>query len=226
MSTAAGDLVLMMLADGRLPVGGHTQSAGLEPAVFGGLAAEDIPELLATRLRTVVAVEAGTAVVARHVAASGLALDGVRQAWAARTPSEVTRAASVMLGRGYLRLMTRLWPDAGATRALAGLAAPAGPPRAVAVGALGSAAGLTPRQVATLVCYDDVQAVCAAALKLCPLDPADATAWLLDAIPMVEDVVARVCFLTEPDGIPAASAPLMEAWQHRHPQQPRRLFSA
>jgi hypothetical protein len=28
----------MLLADGRLPVGGHTQSAGLEPALLGGLA--------------------------------------------------------------------------------------------------------------------------------------------------------------------------------------------
>ena len=60
------EFAAMMLADGRLPVGAHTQSAGLEPALLGGLDPADVPDLVATRLATVVAVEAGTAVVARH----------------------------------------------------------------------------------------------------------------------------------------------------------------
>ncbi|MGA8980958.1 MAG: Urease accessory protein UreF-like protein, partial [Pedococcus sp.] len=71
-----------------------------------------------------------------------------------------------------------------------------------------------------------VQTLCAAALKLCPLDPADATAWLLGAGDAVEGVVAAVAHLTEPGGIPAPAAPLLEQWQHHHPTHPRRLFSA
>ena len=74
--------------------------------------------------------------------------------------------------------------------------------------------------------YDDVQSLCAAALKLCPLDPAETTEWLLHAGPAVEAVVGAVAHLTEPDGIPAPSAPLLEQWMHGHPTHPRRLFSA
>ncbi len=59
----------MLLADARLPTGAHTQSAGLEPAMRHGVSLADVPAYIRTRLRTVVAVEAGAAVVARHLAA-------------------------------------------------------------------------------------------------------------------------------------------------------------
>ena len=66
------EVVALMLADGRLPTGGHTQSAGLEPAVRAGLGADgkqlvDVAAYARDRLRTIVRVEAATAVVARHV---------------------------------------------------------------------------------------------------------------------------------------------------------------
>ena len=38
--------------------------------------------------------------------------------------------------------------------------------------------GLGPASLARLVGYDDVQTVCAAALKLLPLDPVVATGWV------------------------------------------------
>ncbi|WUS95118.1 urease accessory protein UreF [Kribbella sp. NBC_00709] len=64
-----------MLADGRVPTGGHTQSAGLEPAVRAGLGADgkqlsDVAEYARDRLRTVTRVEAAVAVLARHTAIS------------------------------------------------------------------------------------------------------------------------------------------------------------
>ena len=62
------ELMLMLLADARLPTGAHTQSAGLEPAMRHGVSVAEVPELIAARLSTVTAVEAGTAVVARHLA--------------------------------------------------------------------------------------------------------------------------------------------------------------
>jgi len=217
------EFAAMMLADGRLPVGAHTQSAGLEPALLGGLDPAVASDLVRTRLTTVVRVEAGTAVVARHRVLAGLPLEPVEAAWAARTPSEVARAASRTVGRGQRRLTRRLWPGSAACAALLDLEAPC---RAVAVGATAAAAGLDGVRTARLVAYDDVQSLCAAALKLLPLDPAEATEWLLHAGPDVERLVADVAHLTEPDGIPAGSAPLMEAWQHRHGAAPRRLFSA
>lgn len=68
----AAELVMLMLADARLPTGGHTQSAGLEPAVRAGLGAEgkqltDVAGYARARLRTVTRVEAAVAVLARHV---------------------------------------------------------------------------------------------------------------------------------------------------------------
>lgn len=217
------EFAAMLLADGRLPVGGHTQSSGLEPALLGGLAEGDIPALVGTRLRTVARVEAAVAVVARHHVLAGLPLQPVQDAWAARTPSEVSRAAAVAVGRGQRRLTLRLWPQSGAATSLAELRTPARP---VAVGAMAAAAGLDAARTARLVAYDDVQTLCAAALKLCPLDPADATAWLLGTGAAVEGVVVAVAHLTEPGAIPAPAAPLLEQWQHHHPTHPRRLFSA
>ena len=66
------EVVALMLADGRLPTGGHTQSAGLEPAVRAGLGADgkqlaDVAAYARDRLRTVTRVEAAVAVLARHV---------------------------------------------------------------------------------------------------------------------------------------------------------------
>lgn len=66
MSTSP--LLLALLGDARLPSGGHTQSAGLEPALRAGTTSAQVPAYLRARLRTVTRVEAGTAVVARAVA--------------------------------------------------------------------------------------------------------------------------------------------------------------
>ena len=82
------ELILMLLADARLPVAGHTQSAGLEPALRLGLEASEVPPYLAARLASVTRVEAATAVVALHHFRAGLPLepvdDGVGGAYAER----------------------------------------------------------------------------------------------------------------------------------------------
>jgi len=56
----------MLLADGRLPTGAHTQSAGVEPALAHGMRLDQLPDYLRVRLRTVTEVEAAAAVVARQ----------------------------------------------------------------------------------------------------------------------------------------------------------------
>ena len=64
------EVLLMLLADARLPTGAHTQSAGLEPALRGGYGARGRARTyIEARLGTVTAVEAGAAVLARHRAA-------------------------------------------------------------------------------------------------------------------------------------------------------------
>src|SRR5690606_19945833 len=69
-STASGpspDYLRLLLSDGRLPTGAHTQSGGVEPAFAAGMRLEQVPDYLRLRLRTVTEVEAATSVVARHL---------------------------------------------------------------------------------------------------------------------------------------------------------------
>ncbi|HET7476278.1 MAG TPA: urease accessory UreF family protein [Dermatophilaceae bacterium] len=219
------DLALMLLADARLPAGAHTQSAGLEPALTAGMAPGDIPAYLVVRLRTVATVDAGTAVCALRVlrGQSPHPLAAVLAHWAARTPSQVQRQASVTLGRGALRLLRSLFPDHPATLAMALVDQPSRP---LVLAGLAAALDLTGEQLAALVGYDEVQSVCSAALKLAPLDPVQTVRWALAARPEVEDLVCRVAGTVDPADIPAPAAPLAEAWAHAHSRLTRRLFSA
>lgn len=215
------DLLLALLADARLPVGGHTQSGGLEPAMtHGQLRATDVPEFLRGRLATVVSVEAGTAVVARHHVLTGRDLDPVVLAWAARTPGAALRQVSRTLGRGYLRLAGRLWPDPVWAQFARD------PPRPLVLGAVAAVAGLDAERLVRLCGHEDVATVTAAALKLDPTDPLETTRWSLQAHPLVEELVTRCADLTDPDSIPAGSAPLVEQFSVLHDRTKQRLFHA
>lgn len=236
-TTVSQELLLALLADARLPTGGHTQSAGLEPAMRAGLRADDVPAYVVARLRTVTATEAGAAVVARRavvdaagVPAAVAGLRAVRRAWAARTPSPALREAAERLGRGYVRLVERLWGDHPGVAALAAVARDGGARRGVArllaLGVAAACAGLDAVQLARLVGYDDVQTVVAASLKLAPLDPAVTTGWVLAAAPEVDRLAHEVAGLRAPDEIPSGSAPLVEAWAQAHATATERLFSA
>ena len=249
------ELMLALLADARLPTGGHTQSAGLEPALRAGMPAASVPDYVRARLATVTRTEAATAVVARHVAlAAGPVPDGDASAvaraladtwvaWAARTPSPALRETSQRLGRGYLRLLRRLWEGHPAVVALdeaaVAVAARHGdpvpsvrrtrapqPPRPVVLGVTAACAGLSALQVARLVGYEDVQTVAAATLKLEPVDPVVATGWVVAAQPTIDVLAHDVAHLTDPRAIPAHGAPLVEQWAEIHARTTERLFSA
>lgn len=219
----------MLLADARLPTGAHTQSAGLEPALRAGMTVDDIPSYLVARLRSVVAVEAGAAVLARREVLEPSAPDdltvrltAVDHAWRARTISPALRENAQVLGRGYLRLLRGLWPDDAGVRALAGVDKPS---RGIVLGVAGAAAGLSGAQVARLVGYDDAQTVAAAALKLEPMDPARAARWVVQAAPAIDNL-SSLADLTSIDDLPAAAAPLIEEWAEQHAVAGQRLFRA
>lgn len=215
------ELVLMLLADARLPVAGHTQSGTVEAALANGLTAADVPAYVRTRLGSVTLVEAGTAVVARHAALTGREVAEVDAAWAARTPSAALRAASRGQGRALRHLVGRLWPDA-----LPPADALPTPSRATVLGSLAGHLGLGPRSLAHLVGYDDVQTVCAAVLKLAPVDPAVTTMWVAEALADVASLADHVADLTAPDQIPAVGCPQIEVWAEAHAATSRRLFRA
>ena len=216
----------MMLTDARLPTGGHTQSSGLEAAVRAGLGSDgaDVAEVAAyvrDRLRTVVRVEAGTAVAARHLTLTGAEPRSVEPSWAARTPSPALRAVSRRQGRALLRLAGRVWPAV-----LDHLPGDTEVPRPVVMGVLGAVTGLSAAQVARVVGYDDAQTVVAAALKLLPVDPVEAASWVAGLHADLEDLVAAVSGVETADDIPADGAPLVDVLAQQHATQRMRLFHA
>ncbi len=219
----AAPYLSLLLADGRLPTGAHTQSAGLEPAFTHGMALSQVPDYLRARLATVTEVEAATAVVAQHAWATGTdrsrLMVAIDAAWRARTPGDALRSASDLLGRSYRRTAAAVWDlsELDARRIWC---------RPVVVGATAAEAGLGAEDLARLVGYDDVQAVVAAALKLSPFDPAVGVRWAAAAMAPVESMVSRVAGLTTIEEIPAWSAPQIEEWAQRHQVAERRLFRA
>ncbi|GGR63204.1 urease accessory protein [Nocardioides luteus] len=219
----ADDLMLMLLADARLPVAGHTQSGQLEAAVRSGLTAAQVSVLMRSRLGSVARVEAGTAVVALHRLRAGLPLAPVVDAWAARTPAAPMRETSHTLARALLRLVRRLFPDSPHVADAAGVE---GVCRPIVLAAAAAAGGISPASLGRLVAYDDLQTVASAALKLLPLDPLDATSWVHDLLPAADRLATEVAALTSPDEIPAPSAPQLDLWALAHAATTRRLFSA
>src|SRR5256886_11112005 len=101
--------VLLLLADGRFPGGGHAHSGGLEPAVADG-AVEDLASLesfLAGRLLTTGEVDAWLAAAA-CAGADPRELDAEADA---RGPSAALPPASRRLGRGLRPAAAASWPS-------------------------------------------------------------------------------------------------------------------
>ncbi|GAB19848.1 urease accessory protein UreF [Gordonia effusa NBRC 100432] len=217
--------VAMLLADARLPSGGHAHSAGLEPALRAGLPVRDVPDFLLARARSTGVVEAGTAVVARHLAlVEPVGLESVVHAWSARTPSNVLRDAARHLGRGYLRLAGHLWPSSTLLAELASWPRPA--PRAIVLGVIAAESGMDPRDLVRLAIYDETASAAAALLKLEPRDPAEVTGWVVHVCTVLDDAVEDIAALVDPAAIPAAGAPQAEGWAQAHALLSQRLFRA
>ncbi|MDS1269428.1 urease accessory UreF family protein [Lipingzhangella sp. LS1_29] len=221
----AGAVARLLLADARLPAGGHAHSAVLEGAVAAGLTAAEVPEFLTARLRTVARTEAAAAVLAHR--ASGhdqVDLAPIITALEARTPSAPQREASRALGRGLSRLARHLAGTHPGVRALPRTAPH--PPRPVALGCVAAALGVSEPDTARLSLYEDAQTVAAAALKLLPGDPVATTTWIVQAAPLIEDGVGAAVATTAPHELPARSAPLLDQWAGEHAHTTRRLFHA
>ncbi|MEN3357405.1 MAG: urease accessory protein [Mycobacteriales bacterium] len=139
MIPLGGAVALVLLADSRLPAGGHAHSGGMEAALDAGLVRDpaDLSGFLRGRLWTAGLVAAGlAAAAARQATTDGLAGWAELDAEAdARMPSPVQRAASRQQGRALLRAGRAAWPGP----VLAGLA---GKPGELADGPAGGLGGL------------------------------------------------------------------------------------
>lgn len=226
-------LASLLLADSRLPTGGHAHSGGVEAAVERGLVRDesDLTLFLAGRLR-------GTGPVVAAVAAAGclLAADTAPVDWgrwdlavSARTPSAAMREASRAQGGALLRTARRIWPSA----ALEALHRTGRPHHPLALGVVVAAAGDSADVAASLALHHLLGGTCAAAVRLLGLDPIAVAAVQARANQSAEQVglaAARVGreAVTRQDArlLPSTSTPLPEVLAELHTRTGVTLFAS
>ena len=221
---------LLVLADGRLPAGGHAHSGGLEAAVEAGRVrgVAELDGFLRGRLATSGLVAAAFAAAACAQPARWPELDAGLDA---RTPSPALRRASRAQGRALLRAARAMWtmPPIGrehpAKTFRADLAEPHHP---VALGAVAHAAGLGAEQAAVAAAYGTVTGPATAAVRLLGLDPYAVHALLAALAPECDRIAADAASRPgDPvDAIPAAAAPLLDIGAEVHATWEVRLFAS
>lgn len=232
---------LLLLADGRLPAGGHAHSGGLEAAAGAGSVFDvaTTEAFLRGRLDTIGLVAAAFAAAACAACSDGgpdggsgdsetvpVAIERLEGELDARTPSPALRAASRRLGRQLLRAGRAIWPHP-VLDAMA--AAPGrGPHQAVAFGAVAAAAGLGAEAAAVVAAHDTVAGPAAAAVRLLGLDPLAVHNSLARLGPQIAAVAADgACHAhTPPADLPARAAPALDVGAERHASWEVRLFAS
>ncbi|RAY12092.1 urease accessory protein UreF [Actinomadura craniellae] len=219
------DTALLLLADSRLPAGGHAHSGGLEPAAAAGAVTgvADLAGFLRGRLATCGLVAAALAAAAcAHAREHGARWDLLDAEADARTPSPAQRRASRAQGRALLRVVRGAWPHP-ALAALGG-----DPHHPVVLGVAVAAAGGGPDRAAAITAYGSVTGPASAAVRLLGLDPLAVHRALADLAAEVDEVAARAT--TAAAGgwaeLPAASAPMLDLFAEFHLQADLRLFES
>ncbi|MFD9129749.1 urease accessory protein UreF [Kitasatospora sp. NPDC059571] len=215
--------LLLLLADGRFPTGGHAHSGGAEAAVKAGRI-HDAPTLaafLTGRLHTTGLTAAALAAAAAAPGADPDALDGAADA---RTPSPALRATSRRLGRQLLRAALAAWPHPALTELRTQY--PRGAHHPVVLGRTALAAGLAPADAARLAAYESVNGPATACVRLLGLDPYEVAAVLAALAPQLDTVAAEAALAAERGELPAASAPLLDIHAEQHSTWKVRLFAS
>ncbi|WP_433803469.1 urease accessory protein UreF [Actinomycetospora sp. CA-084318] len=242
---------LWLLADSRLPTGGHAHSGGIEAAVRHGLvrAPADVASWLAGRVPTTGLVTAAAAAAACALVgtprargedasapvARGVPSRGERSVdWApwdtaisARTPVAALREVSRQQGRAMLRTVRAAWPAA----AVDGLGTR--PHQALVLGVAAAAAAGTPHDAAALAVHHLVGQVCSAAVRLLGLDPlalagvhARALAEHGPVVGKASDAGTAAALADDPDLLPTATTPLPEVLAVLHARSEGALFAS
>ncbi|GAA4927354.1 urease accessory protein UreF [Actinoplanes utahensis] len=209
---------LLLLADGRLPSGGHAHSGGLEPQIAAGRVRDvgGLDGFLRGRLATGGLVSAAFAAAACGDVHRCAELDAGLDA---RTPSPALRKASRAQGRALLRAGRAMWPIPDVGRA---------PHQPVALGALAAAAGLTPAEAAVAAVHGTITGSASAAVRLLGLDPYAVHALLARLAPDCDRIAAAAAERSSDpvDDLPAAGAPLLDIGAEHHATWEVRLFAS
>jgi urease accessory protein len=209
---------LLVLADGRLPAGGHAHSGGLEAAVASGRVRDvaDVAGFLRGRLATAGSVSASFSAVACARTRDWSSLDAGLDA---RTPSPALRRASRAQGRALMRAGRAMWAVPAIGRE---------PHHPVALGTLAAAAGLGPLEAAVAAAHGTVTGPASAAVRLLGLDPYAVHALLAGLAPEIDRIAADAAGrISDPvDALPAAGAPLLDIGAELHATWEVRLFAS
>lgn len=214
-------LAALLLADGRLPTGGHVHSAGVESAVADGriVDVESLGAYLLGRLHTVGLTEAALAAAVVLQPASIGELDAEADA---RITVPELRAVSRRLGRQLVRVAGRCWPDPVLTTL------PDDPHQPIALGAVGLAAGLDALTVAGIAVHHATTTPAQGALRLLGLDPF-AVAALTASLATEGELVATEALLAAGgpiEDLPARTGPVVEIAAAGHASLTTRLFAS
>jgi urease accessory protein len=238
---------VLLLADSRLPSGGHGHSGGIEAAVTEGLVDGPVAleSFLRGRLRTAGLVLAAFAAGAALLAATADTAQPDRPDWAdrpdrpdwagwdraltVRTPAPALRAASRSQGAALLRTASRMWD----TPALAALRALGRPHQPLVLGAAVAAGGGAPADAAALAGHHLTGGACSAAVRLLGLDPlavAAVQAAVAPEIARAAETGLRAAELAVHSGVtealPSVSAVLPELLAARHAESEVSLFAS
>ena len=209
---------LLVLADGRLPSGGHAHSGGLEAQVSAARITDisDLSGFLRGKLATAGLVNAAFAAATAHNPGNWPEMD---EGLDARTPSPALRKASRAQGRALLRAGRAIW-------ALSTTARDCHQP--VALGLIAAAAGLAPHEAAVAAAHGTVTGVASAGVRLLGLDPYAVHALLARLAPECDRIAADAAArCNDPaDDLPAAGAPLLDIGAELHATWEVRLFAS
>ncbi|MGH3833380.1 MAG: urease accessory protein UreF [Pseudonocardiaceae bacterium] len=227
-------LASLLLADSRLPTGGHAHSGGVEAAVERGLLRDetDLALFLAARLRGAGPVLAAVAATGALLAAGTAPVDWSRwdAAVSARIPSAAAREASRAQGAALARTARRVWPSA-ALEAL--FLAGRRPHHPLVLGAAVAATGDGADAAALLTLHHLLGGACAAAVRLLGLDPITVAAVqarasqsaaraALTATRVAREAVAQ----RDTRLLPSTSTPLPEVLAELHARTEVTLFAS
>lgn len=221
---------LLLLADSRLPAGGHIHSGGVEALVDRGLLrdVDDLALVLDARIRTAGLVAGAFAAVGAFRPADWPAWDAAVDV---RAPSPALREASRAQGVALLRTASAAW---GADRALSALRqALSRPHHPLVLGAAAAAAGATPAQAAGLAVHHLIGGAASAAVRLLGLNPLTAAGVQSALAPLADRVAAEAEHAAaaavdsdDPDLLPSDATPLPEILAELHDASEVTLFAS
>jgi len=226
--------LLLLLLDSRAPAGAHHHSGGMEAAVRAGLVTglADLEDFCRTRLLTSARVSAAFAAASCHLAER--AVVPAPEQWVlldaefeARTPSEAMRTASRGLGRGLVRLIRSVLPQADLVTPFSRCAGPA-PHHPLVLGTGVALASGTPELAARAAALAACAGPASAAVRLLGLDPFAVQGMLARLAPGIDECAARAALSAdaEPAALAADAAPALDLLADFHLTAEVRLFAS